>query len=421
MRKFAHACSSTRLMLSLAVALATFAAGHPEAQTAMAQTGTSQTEPSTQNRDEAKRLVALGDQYARGQGVARDEAEAARHYAKAAELGDPAGMLRFGEALVYGRGVAVDRERGIGLIESAVRAGNTAAMVSLSDVIARGLAGRDNRQRAITLLEQAAEKGQAVAWVKLGAIYEAGKLTPKDSRRAAEYYQKAIAADRADAMVSLGRALAERRLKGQGTRAEGIALLRKAQERGNENAVIALSDAHFNGNGVPRSSKQALSLLTEGWKAGNMRAGSRLVALYRDGRGRILKPNPRRARMILDAIASKLPPQELRAERLLIATSEAMTRAEREAVRNEFTKLPAAEQAALIRRIRSANQNVYVYLVQEELRQQGLLEGRASGFLSQSTIRAIHKNCLIYETADVCRRGPLTSPVVDATSQLFLS
>jgi|GEM_PF-4609716 len=373
-----------------------------------------------QDPAEAKRFVALGDSYARARGAEKDDAKAATLYAQAAALGDPSGMLRYGEALVYGRGVKVDRARGISLVEGSVRAGNSAAMVSLSDMVAKGLAGQEGRQRAVGLLEQAAEKGQVVALVKLGAIYEAGVLTRKNDRRAAEYYRKAIALDRADAMVSLGRALATRRLKGQGSRAEGVALLEQAKTRGNDNAVIVLSDAYFNGDGVKRSSARALALLTEAWAAGNVKAATRLVALYRDGRRGSVAPDLQRARNLLRDAAPKLEQRALEDENLLLAAKDASTQARRQAISDAFRQAPAAERAALSRRVRSADQNVYIYLVQEELKRAGLLRGKPSGQLSSATVRAIYHNCLKYEISDVCRLGPLSPRVVDATSLLFL-
>jgi uncharacterized protein len=414
-----HSSARSRALLSLALALGILAVANLRTETAAAQTAAAQSQPSSQDREEAKRLVALGDKLARPADPGRDEAKAAEYYAKAAELGDPIGMLRLGEDLVYGRGVAIDRARGVDLIEASIGAGNTAALVSLSDLIVRGLAGQGNRQRAIMLLEQAGEKGQIVAWVKLGSIYEAGALTRKDDHRAAQYYRKAIAAGRADAMVNLGRALAEQRLKGQGSPADGIALLKQAQERGNDNAVIALSDAYFNGAGVPRSSKQALALLNGAWSGGNVKAGARLVALYRDGRSGSVKPDLQRARVLLTEVSPKLPPQELRNENLLMAVKSASTRLQREAIGSELRQLPVADRSAWIRRARSANPNVYIYLVQEELKRTGILESEPSGMLSGATIRAIYRNCIKYETSDVCRRGPFTPRVVDATSLLF--
>lgn len=404
------------LPFAMGAVLLPLAAAQAETSTA---TSPAATQPTKQAKEEAKRLVALGDQYAKGKDVQQDERKAADYYAKAAELGDPTGQLRFGETLVYGRGIGVDRERGVSLMEAAVQGGSSAAMVALGDVIARGLAGPVDAKRAIDLYERAAAEGQAVALVKLGALYENGALVKKSSAKAADYYRKAIAADRADAMVALGRGLVEGRLKGQGSPAEGIDLLKKAQERGNENAVLALSDAYFNGKGVARSPRKALALLKQAWEGGNTRAGLRLVALYRDGRSKSVSPNPRRAEAYLNDVSPKLSESEKAGERLMLDVKQAITRSQRLAAWKTFSGLSAADQTALIRRVYATDKNVYVFFVQSELNERGLLKHRPTGVLSGATVRAIYKNCTGYEDAAVCRKGPLTPRVVETTSFLF--
>lgn len=390
---------------------------------AMAETSNASPAASVQStkqaKDEAKRLVALGDQYAKGKGVQQDERQAAEYYSKATQLGDPTGQLRFGEALVYGRGIGVDRARGVSFLEAAVQGGSSAAMVSLGDVITRGLAGPADTSRAIGLYERAAEEDQAVALVKLGALYEAGAVVKKDPAKAAGYYRKAIAADRADAMVALGRALAEGRFAGQGSPSEGITLLKKAQERGNDNAVLALSDCYFSGKAVARNPRKALEVLKHAWEAGNIRAGLRLVALYRDGRSKNVSPNLRRAENYLKDVSSQLSDGERAAELLLLDAKRATTRAGRLSAWKAFSALSASDKPALIRRIYSADKNVYVFFIQTELEKRSLLKHRPTGILSGATVRAIYKNCIGYEKPAMCRKGPLTPRVLETTSYLF--
>jgi TPR repeat protein len=375
--------------------------------------------PSQSDRKQAKKLIALGDQLANGRGMPRDEVKAAQLYQQAAEFGDPVGKMRFGAALVYGRGVAVNTEQGIGLIRNAVEAGNSGAMVLLADLQARGLLGPQNRAGAVSLLEEAAAKGQLVALVKLGAIYQAGNLVNADPAKAAAYYKRAIASGRADAMVALGRALAEGKLKGQGSPAEGVALLKQALEQGNENAVIALSDCYFNGRGVRRNSKQAMELLKAASDAGNLKAGLRLVSLYRDGRKGIISRNPRLAKLTLDRIAAKLAVAELQAERLLMQATDPSARALYGQLQTELDSLPAESRTALVRRIRGINLGLYTYLVQSELDRLRIYKGEKSGILSRGTVSAIYSHCIRYELPEVCRRGPLTPRVIEVTAMAF--
>jgi TPR repeat protein len=407
------------MLAAIAGSVSVFQFDIAQADTAASQPAANAAVSSPSDPKRAKKLIALGDQLANGRGMPRDVAQAALLYQQAAELGDTVGKMRFGEALVFGRGVKVDTEKGVGLIRDAAEAQNSAAMVLLADLHMRGLLGQGERARAVGLLEEAAAKGQLVALVKLGGIYQAGDLVRADAGKAAAYYRKAIASGRADAMVALGRALVEGKLKGQGSPSEGIALLKQAQELDNENAVIVLSDSHFYGRGVRRNPKQAIELLKTASDAGNLKAGLRLVALYRDGRKRLISHNLRLATATLDGIAAKLPAAELKAERLLLRAAKPSSRAVYGELQTEFDSLPGESRSALVRRIRNTSRGLYIYLVQSELERLGIYKGAKHGSLSRGTVRAIQSHCIRYERPEICRKGPLSPRVVEVTAMAF--
>lgn len=407
------------VLAAIAGSVSAFPFDIARADTAASQPAANAVVSSQSDPKRTKKLIALGDRLANGRGVPRDAAQAAQLYRQAAELGDAVGKMRFGEALVFGRGVQVDTEKGVGLIKDAAEAGNSAAMVLLADVYMRGLLGQGERARAVSLLEEAAVKGQLVALVKLGGIYQAGDLVKPDAGKAAAYYKRAIASGRADAMVALGRALVEGKLKGQGSPPEGLALLKQAQELGNENAVIVLSDSYFYGRGVRRSPTQAIELLKAASGAGNPKAGLRLVSLYRDGRKGIISRNMRLAAITLDRIAVKLPAAELRAERLLLRAAKPSSRAVYGELQTEFYSLPGESRSALVRRIRSTNPGLYTYLVQSQLERLNIYQGAKSGSLSRGTVRAIYSHCIRYELPEICGKGPLTPRVIEVTAMAF--
>lgn len=407
------------VLAAIAGSISVFPCNIAQADSAASELTAKAAASSQSDPKRAKKLIALGDQLANGRGMPRDAAQAAQLYQQAAELGDAVGKLRFGEALVFGRGVEVDMEKGIRLIKDAAEAQNSAAMVVLADLHMRGLLGQGERARAITLLEEAAAKGQLVALVKLGGIYQAGGLAKPDAGKAAAYYKKAIASGRADAMVALGRALVEGKLKGQGSPSEGIALLKQAQELGNENAAIALSDCYIYGRGVRRNPKLSIELLKAAWDEGNLKAGLRLVSLYRDGRKGIIKRNPRLATATLDRIAGKLSLAELKAERLLERAAESSTKAVYAQLQTEFDSLPAERRSALVRQIRGTDLGLYTYLVQSQLERLSIYKGARSGTLSRGTVSAIYSHCVRYELPKICSKGPLTARVIEVTAMAF--
>jgi TPR repeat protein len=76
-------------------------------------------------------VIALGSVYEDGRGLAKDEAEAARWYRKAAERGNTYGMVAL--ALMYdnGRGVAKDITEALKWYRKAAKLGNELAQREL--------------------------------------------------------------------------------------------------------------------------------------------------------------------------------------------------------------------------------------------------------------------------------------------------
>jgi TPR repeat protein len=78
-------------------------------------------------RGSAKAQVALGDLYAAGRGVARDDLSAVSWYRKAAMQGESDGQFRLGEMYAAGRGVAQNNFQAYVWFSRAARGGNVAA------------------------------------------------------------------------------------------------------------------------------------------------------------------------------------------------------------------------------------------------------------------------------------------------------
>jgi hypothetical protein len=77
----------------------------------------------------------LGNLYATGSGVARDDAQAAALYRRGAELGEPDAMTNYGIMLMNARGVARDDEQAVSLYR---RAGNANGMQLLALMVDAG-------------------------------------------------------------------------------------------------------------------------------------------------------------------------------------------------------------------------------------------------------------------------------------------
>jgi TPR repeat protein len=77
-------------------------------------------------------LVHLGVMYTLGKGVAKNEAEGARFYARAAQAGDPEGQYALGLAYLAGRGVAQSDSLGLTWLQRAAAQGHEAARQELA-------------------------------------------------------------------------------------------------------------------------------------------------------------------------------------------------------------------------------------------------------------------------------------------------
>ena len=161
----------------------------------------------------------------------------------------------------------------------------------------------------------------------------------------------------------------------------------------------------------------ALKLLREAWTAGNMKAGPRLVAIYRDGRGSI-KPDRQLAEQYLAEVSSRLPPAESQIERLLMQVATAGPRQLKQ-IREEFYAIPIESRPAVLRRIPGANRNVYTFLVQYRLGEMKFYDGKLTGVLSRSTANAIYQFCIQHERPEVCGKGPMTPRVIEVTALAF--
>ncbi|WP_455263003.1 Sel1-like repeat-containing protein kinase family protein, partial [Porphyromonas sp.] len=128
-------------------------------------------------------------------------------YRRAAEMGDPKGMVKLGVCYAFGKGgITKDEAKAVEWYQKAAEAGSADAMHNLGCRYDYGRGGlTKDEAKAVEWYKKAAEAGSADAMHSLGVCYALGRggLT-KDEAEAAEWYKKAAEAGSADAMHSLG-------------------------------------------------------------------------------------------------------------------------------------------------------------------------------------------------------------------------
>jgi TPR repeat protein len=127
----------------------------------------------------------VGNAYASGQGVAKDEAEAAKFFERGAEQGDPTAMFTLGTWLHTGKGgLAVDKARAFELQLKAAAGGHPHAMYNAGCGYLQGSAGAPDVRKAAEWFLKASDKGVTQATANLGQMLWRGLGVKKDLKKA---------------------------------------------------------------------------------------------------------------------------------------------------------------------------------------------------------------------------------------------
>ena len=118
-----------------------------------------------------------------GRGTAKDPAQAAKWYQKAADQGDMVAQGHLGRLYRLGTGVPRDATLAAKWSIKAATQGSAAAQANLGYMSLDG-----DPVAASAWFKRSAEQGDASAMLGLGTLYEAGRGVPKDLVQAAKWY-----------------------------------------------------------------------------------------------------------------------------------------------------------------------------------------------------------------------------------------
>jgi len=167
-------------------------------------------------RGEVNCQMLVGSCYADGEGVAQDDAEAAKWFLKAAEQGDPDGQYRVG--LRYWLGVGVP----------------------------------ENMTTAAKWFLRAAENGHVTAQGAIGSMYLTGKGIEKNTEVGAEWIRRSAEQGLARAQLELGRMLYNGSCVPKNI-VESVKWFRRAAEQGDSISQFLLGMLYFNGDGITKN------------------------------------------------------------------------------------------------------------------------------------------------------------------------
>ena len=266
---------------------------------------------------DAEAMSRLGDRYFYGEEIEQSYEQAEEWYRRAAEAGDPAGMLGLGRCYeegyddqetavewyrqaaeagnaeaqyalgnryYFGEGVEQDYALAVEWYQKAVEGGNIDAMNNLAYCYELGQGVEQDYARAIEWYQRAADTGHAEAMNNLGFAYEYGKGVEQNSAQAVEWYRRAVDAGSIDAMNNLGFAYEY----GNGVEQDyeqAVEWYRRAADAGSDSGMLNLGVCYDFGRGVEQDSAQAVEWYRNAIDAGNDAAMVNLAYCYEYGRG----------------------------------------------------------------------------------------------------------------------------------------
>jgi TPR repeat protein len=264
----------------------------------------------------AKAQCILGDSYDEGQGVLKDDTQAALWWRKAAEQGLADAQYNIGYSYYSGQSIPQDYKQAAFWFRKAAEQSLAGAQDALGVLYGKGEGVPQDYVQAALWFRKAAEQGDAHAQYNLGSWYKEGEnqgMPQDDSQaafwrrkirvwrayvnsvdfhrsehwrytQAAFWYRKAAEQGDADAQDALG----DLYNSGQGVRrdyAQAAPWYRKAAEQGDADAQDSLGDLYHKGQGVPQDDAQAATWFHKAAEQGDADAQESLGDLYDTGRG----------------------------------------------------------------------------------------------------------------------------------------
>lgn len=189
-----------------------------------------------------------------------------------AKVGDVDAQYEVGLAYETGDGVALDEAEAARWFRQAALQGSVEAQYHLARLVARGAKGlKQDYPTALKLYQDAAAKGHAPAMDALGQAYQQGRGTEVDLAKAAEWYQKAADLGLADAQNNLGMLY----LEGKGVARDlnkAFKLFDGAAAQKDPWGLNNLGGMYEMGWGTTADKVKALDLYQQALAAGNTRA-----------------------------------------------------------------------------------------------------------------------------------------------------
>ena len=205
--------------------------------------------PRAQNGDPAAQTL-VAEILSRGLGMARNEAEAAKWYARASEQGIAEAQFQYALMLLDGRFVTRDPKAAYALMQAAAEAGNRLAQFNFAQMLVDREPGERGMAKAMSYYERAAKAGLADAQYAMAQLFANGTGgVARDDAAARRWLVLAARQNYDTAQYDLGRWMVDGR-GGERNREEGFGWLLRAAQGGNVAAQVQVAHLYMTGIGT---------------------------------------------------------------------------------------------------------------------------------------------------------------------------
>ncbi|WP_162178897.1 tetratricopeptide repeat protein [Thioclava atlantica] len=381
-------------------------------------------------------------------GEAKDPAAGVALLEQAVAEGDVSAMRTLGDILMWGGPVPADPQRGVTLLERAVKAGDGRARTILGKHLLGGWVIPRDAARGRELLEERVAADDPDAQTALSQFYLYGTGLPKDWTKARALAEAAAKAGKGEALWKFGEMLmwserdpqaAQAALERAGelgeagawatlaegamygflggrstSRAKFAGYAAKARAAGNDRIEVLDAIRQMWGITLRASGPKTIERLTEAADAGNGEAAHYLVALLRDGNQLNIRKDRPAAQAALDKYKTLFTDGDYERYALSIEAARRRDPAGLAAMAERVQAEPGALSGDGAKQLYAANPNLAIYLIQQDLKKQGLYSGPLDGLAGKRTIRGMARVCRTLPGDLDCREKILSPSVVGA-------
>jgi len=232
----------------------------------------------------AEAQVTLGKMYETGNGVSKDDEQAATWYRKAAEQGHADAQNLIAYFYNNGIGLAQNFEKAAAWFIKAAQQGHAKAQFNLGLAFFHGEGVDQSNEQAARWYLKAAEQGLAIAETALGRFFQEGCGVNKNEEQAVHWYQKAAEKGDADAQNLLGFCY-QNGIGVAENNEQAVRWYRRSAEQGHAPGQTNLGFMLYHGLGVVEDEEAAAHWFNKGAAQGHSEAQHNLAVAYEGGFG----------------------------------------------------------------------------------------------------------------------------------------